>query len=84
MQKWEYMDLCPDTAAGYATMLREVGEEGWEAACSWVEIEPGSARRINHILYKRPAHVHQFVGHPVAACECGAQLYPSQWQVLQG
>jgi hypothetical protein len=50
-QEWEYMDLCPDSSGGYAAMLH-AGEEGWEAACSWVERFDG--RHINHILYKRP------------------------------
>jgi hypothetical protein len=48
VQKWEYMCLCPDSQAGYAVMLQEVGEEGWEAAVAW------SHEGCTHILYKRP------------------------------
>ena len=60
MQKWDYMDLCPDGDAGYRAML-DAGEEGWEAVCSWQEhisfnaIDPRIVRVVNHILYKRPA-----------------------------
>jgi hypothetical protein len=61
-QKWEYMILCPDSNAGRAVLLQDVGEEGWEAVCSWAEIvttygldDFKHERRVNHILFKRPA-----------------------------
>lgn len=48
MQRWDYMTLCPDSQAGYEVMLRDVGDEGWEAVCAWVR------EGHTHILYKRP------------------------------
>ncbi len=83
MIKWEYMDLCPDSDAGYSVMLREAGEEGWEAVCSWVELHGFHKTPINHILYKRPAHVHEFKGDPVGTCECGLMVVPPGWEVIE-
>lgn len=60
--KWEYMTLCPDSDEGYRVLLQEVGEEGWEAVCTWCErtrLEAfagygGGFNYVNHILFKRP------------------------------
>lgn len=86
MQKWEYMTLCPDSHAGYEVMLREVGEEGWEAVCAW------SHHNVSHILYKRPVvtadgggdHKHEFYGWPAGVCECGAHILPPGWITING
>jgi hypothetical protein len=51
MQKWEYMVLAPDSDEG-STALFEVGEEGWEAVCSWTEVSEYG--RFTHLLFKRP------------------------------